>query len=451
MNQVAMSGGDASEWQARLKFMRISADTGRILREFWNVLEPQLPVILEGFYKHVTSEPKLARLIGSDIPRLKAAQGSHWQRLFSGRFDEEYQRGVRTIGFIHNKIGLEPRWYIGGYNFVLSELDKLAVRSNRWRSHRLGELLTAINCAVMLDMDMAISVYQEAMLADRQQRQDRMFDAIKDFDAQVTLVLNAFGTAATGLQETAQSLAVTAEETGRQSSVVAAASEEASTNVQTVATAAEELASSISEIGRQVANSVEITERAVEDAGRTNEKIQGLASAAKSIGDVVKLISDIANQTNLLALNAAIEAARAGVAGKGFAVVAADVKALAGQTAKATDEIRGKIAEMQAATGHSVEAIDSIAHTITRINEISTAIASAVEQQRAATQEIARNVQEASTGTTEVSMNIVGVTQAANDTGVASTQVLGSAGSLSEQSQSLRHRVDDFLEKIRAA
>ena len=135
--------------------MRIDARTGELLREFWKVVEPALPKLLDGFYQHITKEPQLARLVGGDIPRLKAAQGTHWARLFNGRFDLEYMKGVRTNGHVHNKIGLEPRWYMGGYNFVLSQLVALAVRKYRWKPDHLSAILTATNCAVMLDMDMA--------------------------------------------------------------------------------------------------------------------------------------------------------------------------------------------------------------------------------------------------------------------------------------------------------
>ncbi len=272
-----------------------------------------------------------------------------------------------------------------------------------------------------------------------------------EFESSVKGVVQIVSSASTELQSTAQSMSATAEETQRQSTAVAAASEQASTNVQTVASAAEELSSSITEISRQVTESTRISGQAVADAERTNTEIQGLSEAAQKIGDVVKLINDIAGQTNLLALNATIEAARAGEAGKGFAVVASEVKNLASQTAKATEEISAKIAEMQAATGRSVTAVQGIGQTIGRINEIATTIASAVEEQGAATQEIARNVQQASAGTAEVSSNIVGVTKAANDTGAASTQVLGSAGELSKQSETLRQQVEGFIAKIRAA
>jgi methyl-accepting chemotaxis protein len=220
--------------------------------------------------------------------------------------------------------------------------------------------------------------------------------------------------------------------------------------VQTVAAASEELTSSISEIGRQVAEAALVAGRAVEDTGRTNANVQALADAASKIGEVVTLISDIAGQTNLLALNATIEAARAGEAGKGFAVVASEVKSLAGQTAKATQDIASQIKSIQGATGDAVKAIETITRTIGRINEITTTVATAVEGQGAATREISRNVQQASAGTADVSANIGGVTAAASETGSASTQVLGAARELTEQSEALRVQVDHFIAKVRA-
>ena len=449
MAQAAVAEDDQDQ-RTRMRFMRIDAATGELLREFWKVVQPALPEILEGFYRHVSREPQLARLIGSDIPRLRAAQGAHWGRLFNGRFDREYLQGVRAIGLIHNKIGLEPRWYIGGYNFVLSQLAALAVRQYRWTPNRLSSVLTALNCAVMLDMDIAISVYQEAMLIERQKQQDKISGAIRDFDGQMKVVLNTLGGSATDLQNAANTLAANAEQSTRQSAAVAAGSEEASANVQAVASATEQLTSSVREIGRQVTESTRMTGKAVEQADQSGASMQGLAEAAQRIGAVVELINTIAGQTNLLALNATIEAARAGDAGRGFAVVASEVKALAEQTAKATDEISQQILAIQTATRQSVSSIQEIGATIGSVNEIATAIAAAVEQQGMATAEIARNVQEAARGTQQVSSNIAGVNQAASETGHTATRMLSAANELSRQSDTLRASVEGFFAAIRA-
>ena len=218
-----------------------------------------------------------------------------------------------------------------------------------------------------------------------------------------------------------------------------------------MASATEQLASSVSEIGRQVHESAKIAAEAVAQATETNERVGNLSSAASRIGDVVELINTIAGQTNLLALNATIEAARAGDAGRGFAVVASEVKALAEQTAKATGEISQQISGIQAATDQSVEDIRAIGGTIARISEIASTIASAVEEQGAATQEISRNVQQAAQGTGQVSSNVVDVQRGASETGSASAQVLSAAQSLSQDSNRLKAEVGRFLSTVRAS
>lgn len=272
-----------------------------------------------------------------------------------------------------------------------------------------------------------------------------------DFESAVGAIVTNVATSASQLESSAGTLTRTAETTQQLSSTVAGASEEASSNVQSVASATEELSTSVEEIGRQVRESSRIAEGAVVQAQETDARIGKLSKAAQQIGDVVQLINAIAEQTNLLALNATIEAARAGDAGRGFAVVASEVKSLAGQTAKATQEISSHIHGMQQATQESVTAIKEIGETISRVSEIASRIAASVEQQSSATQEIARNVQSVSMSTQDVTGNIVEVNRGATETGVASGEVLNSAQTLSVESTRLREELDRFMTNVRAA
>ena len=285
----------------------------------------------------------------------------------------------------------------------------------------------------------------------RAARAMRIAELTNGFNDDIGAVINTVISAASQLEATSSLMSKSAENTIEQAAGVAQATEEASSNMQMVATATEELSSSVTEIGRQVTQSAQIAQRASVDGRRTNESVQGLSAAAEKIGDVVKLISEIASQTNLLALNATIEAARAGDAGRGFAVVAAEVKTLAEQTARATDDIRTQIGAIQATSGDVVSAIRGMTSTIDDINEISSSIASAVEEQGAATQEIARNVLHAAKGTSEISDSIGAVTGAANESGTAATQVLGASEELSQQSERMRSHVESFIRSIRAA
>jgi methyl-accepting chemotaxis protein len=283
------------------------------------------------------------------------------------------------------------------------------------------------------------------------QRKSDMHKLADEFQAAIGNIIDTVSSASSQLEAAANTLTRTAEVTQDLSGAVATASEQASSNVQSVASSTEEMTASVNEISRQVQESSRIAGDAVNQAQRTDARINELSQAAGRIGDVVKLITAIAEQTNLLALNATIEAARAGEAGRGFAVVANEVKALAAQTAKATEEISTQIAGMQTATQDSVAAIKEIGGTIGRISDIASTIAAAVEEQGAATTEIARNVGEAAKGTTQVATSITDVNRGAAETGTASAQVLASAQSLSAESHHLRREVDKFLSTVRAA
>jgi methyl-accepting chemotaxis protein len=291
-------------------------------------------------------------------------------------------------------------------------------------------------------------VADEAAAAERRRT---MMELADGFERAVGGIVGMVSASATELQATASTMTATATETATQSTTVAAAAEQAASNVNTVAAASEELGSSVQEIGRQVQGSASLAQAAVGEADETARLVEELTAAVARIGDVVTMISSIAGQTNLLALNATIEAARAGEAGRGFAVVAAEVKELASQTARATDEIGGHIGRIQGVTGQAVSAIGSITGRIREINTVAATIAAAVEQQGAATQEIVRNVAQAATGTTEVTSNIAGVAQASEDTGAAATQVLSSSGELSRHAEQLTAEMARFLATVRAA
>lgn len=289
---------------------------------------------------------------------------------------------------------------------------------------------------------------QKVDFSGRQQRTVQIDALTQDFQAQSEALFGQVSSAAVELRATAQSMSATAGQATEQATQVALAADQASSNVRSVAAAAEALASSVAAISRQVAQSAEIAGRAQQDARSTDAVVKALADGAEKIGEVVGLINSIANQTNLLALNATIEAARAGDAGKGFAVVASEVKSLAAQTAKATKDIAQQIMEIQGATSAAVESIKRIAATIGEISEIGAAVATAMEAQGAATQDIACNVQQAATGTQAASSNIVGIKQGAIDTGAAAGQVLGAAQELSRQTNQLRNAIGSYISDV---
>jgi methyl-accepting chemotaxis protein len=323
----------------------------------------------------------------------------------------------------------------------------------RDRKDEIGGMAGAVQVFKENALQMRALESEKAALADKaeQDRKATLHAIAADFEQAIGGVVDSVSSAATEIESTANSLSAVAERTQRLSVTVATASGQSSSNVQSAAAASEQMASSVSEIGRQVQQSRQVSEQAVGQAQNTNQRIEALSQSASRIGEVIKLIAEIAGQTNLLALNATIEAARAGEAGRGFAVVAQEVKALASQTAKATEEIASQIGQIQVATSDTVSSIEDVCKTITTMSEISAVIAAAVEEQGAATQEIARNVQEAARGATEVSTNIASVSQGAQQTEASAAQVHGSVRGLADESKRLRESVQSFLARLQAA
>jgi methyl-accepting chemotaxis protein len=341
---------------------------------------------------------------------------------------------------------------VGGLS-ALSEGNTSVAIDGLDRGDEIGSVAAAMQRLKerMVEADRLRAERAELELQQTERRKAEMSGLADRFEAAVGNIVQAVSAASAELETSAGSLATTAAQAQELTTSVAGASGEAATSVQSVASTVEELTSSVMEIGRRVQESAAMANGAVSQTRSTTERVSALSHAASRIGDVVDLINTIAGQTNLLALNATIEAARAGDAGRGFAVVASEVKALAEQTSKATGEIGQQVSAIQTATAESVAAIGGISGTIERLSEISATIATAVEEQGAATQEIARSVQQAAQGTRQVSSNVSDVQRGANETGAASSQVLGAARALSEESNRLRLEMSRFLEKVRIA
>ncbi|MDC7677330.1 globin-coupled sensor protein [Asticcacaulis machinosus] len=434
----------------RLAFARIEAADIATLKRVWVFIEPQLDRILDGFYRHVRTDEGLGRMIGDREPALKAAQKRHWQGLFNSGFSDEYFQSSYRIGNTHYRIGLEPRWYIAAYQYVTDALAEIIVNHYRFNTKQSAAALVAVNKAVFIDLDIAISTYQDAVVGELNRKNTVIETAIGEFEVRLDEILKNVNRSTDDLGNTSQVLnsVVTVAQTSSES--VASIAQRSSMDVSSVASASEEMSKAIQEIASQVHGASHGIRTVAQMAGTSSQEVGQLSTSVLKIGEILQLIQGIASQTNLLALNATIEAARAGDAGKGFAVVATEVKQLADQTARATTEIAKQIQDIQQSTGKAVESIGRIVESIGDVEATATAIAAAMEEQSTATNEITASIHSVSNGAAELSGNVESLNSAVGDTGEATAKVDQATRMLNEQSEDLSRYVDGFFKTLRA-
>ncbi|MGK2741583.1 protoglobin domain-containing protein [Tepidicaulis sp. LMO-SS28] len=440
--------GSAQDLAQRLLLLGFDEERRRSIRAAFEAVKPELPQIIARFYERMLANLETATILGNPtgIARLKAAQVNHWTALFSAKFDEEYAQRAVAIGAAHLRVGLEPRLYIAGYSFIQGEISEMLVKTFRKKPEVMAKYLSAVQAAIMLDMDLAISAYidqgEEKRRADLNAVAEQLETTIQASVDQVTENMRR-------TSEVSEYIHHHLSNVDRQTQSVTQATRETSENISRVAAATGELTVTEQEIQSQVARCADVARGAVAEVVNASQRMTGLTDASDQIGAAATLISDIASQTNLLALNATIEAARAGEAGKGFAVVASEVKALATQTTKATEEITGYVSAIQRSSGEVSSAVDGIQQTIQAVEEIADAIRISAQEQARANSEIGVNVQHSADSTREVSSAMQTVSGDVADVNGRADELAEISRRLSEDIAALRGTVGSLVSKLR--
>jgi methyl-accepting chemotaxis protein len=438
-------------FDVRLSMHRIDDETRRVLAKTWPLLEPHLDQAIDDVLVAIEELPQIGRIVAANKEALKKLEVAHFRALLGGNLDHRYAESCRRTVEKEAEIGFDARLRsTSGSIVVQMALDVLA-RKYRLSSLKLARRAKTVSKLISFDVSNAMTLHRQAAEDASQVRRSAIDAAIADFDGAIGEVISAIKETSASLTETGSAMREAADDTLNRMTSASSASAGTSQRMEATVTATEELSESIREIGQQATNGLDIAQSAVADAERTQKVIGSLNEGAERIGSVVGTISAIAAQTNLLALNATIEAARAGDAGKGFAVVAAEVKTLANQTSRATEDISQQVAAIQEATKRSVEEISAIARTIGKLTNVSTSIASAVQQQGMTTQGIAESIHTAAAHTARASAEINSVDKAVARGVAAVEEITKWTERLSTRAKDLETKVGTFFKRVRAA